>query len=478
MKHQTLLSEFRDLLTAVSRQIETSIAMDHLDIARISENLFCDLFRVLFDWKDLRNLNAEDKPNFPAIDLADDSQRLAVQVTATANMQKIKSTLDAFLRNGFEKRYDRLIVYILTKRQRKYNQRVVDKSTSGRLSFNVDRDILDYRSLARCASTAAPKRVRQGLQVLRAYVRGVPDGLADEDLDPPSKPAETLMPNLIEVFFPSTLYIADLLPDAVLASDRQSVRAALAMRDLKAPSDYEVRSRQIITFHDLGARDCPFASVIDPGTMTPVSPSEFYGLDHDHENAFKSLLRFLLQQRLYQHRVVWKHREKLFVFHPLDHADNERHVRWNPDGGRVWKVRTVFERKMNKKDPTRVFSVKHLAFAPQFLRVEESWHLSVTPEWFFSYGNEFSRSEFANQQLSAVKRMERESSVRNHFRFWAWWLDRCDDMFSAIDGPVLTYGAPVGLTGAPRLNEDDWEVLRETELDDLDPSTQPRLENL
>ena len=201
MKHHASLVEFQELLADVSRQVQTSVAMGHLDVAHISENLFCELFRALLGWDDLRNLNAKEKKNFPSIDLADNPKRLAVQVTATANMKKVRNTIEGFLRNGFDKDYDRLILYVLTERQRQYNQTVVDTLTNGRLQFSVERDILDYRALARGASTAPPKRLRKSLQVLRAYVRGVADGLAEEDFDPPPKPPETLMPNLLEVFF-------------------------------------------------------------------------------------------------------------------------------------------------------------------------------------------------------------------------------------------------------------------------------------
>ena len=349
MKHHASLVEFQELLADVSRQVQTSVAMGHLDVAHISENLFCELFRALLGWDDLRNLNTTEKKNFPSIDLADNPKRLAVQVTATANMKKVRNTIEGFLRYGFDKDYDRLILYVLTERQREYNQTVVDTLTNGRLQFSVERDILDYRALARGASTAPPKRLRKSLQVLRAYVRGVADGLAEEDFDPPSQPPETLMPNLLEVFFPPVLHLAHLIPEAASVKTRKGVRHALAVHGLRAPSDYEVSSGQIITFRDLGAFDGPFASIVDPGTVTSIPPADFFNVDHDHENTFKSLLRLLLQQRLYHRGVVWNHTHNLFVFHPLDPADNVRRIRWNPNGGRVSKVRKVFERKMQRE---------------------------------------------------------------------------------------------------------------------------------
>ena len=479
MQHHATLIEFKELLAKLCHEIETSVAMEHLDIAHVSEYLSCELFRILFEWHDLRNMNAEERRNYPSIDLASDSHRLAVQITATANIHKVKDTLHGFLRHGFDRRYDRLIVYVLTRRQRKYSQNTLKEVTKQRIDFDVDRDILDYRSVAQRASQVSPQRLTAAVRVLRQYMCTATGDASHEDLDPPSESSETLTSNLVPVAFPPTLYIADLLPDTG-ATTRKGLRAALAVHGLKAPSDYEVHSRQIITFRNLHAHDHAFVSVVDTGTVTPVSPPEFYAVSHDHENTFKSLLRLLLQQRLYKHRVIWKHEDNLFVFYPHDDADDLRRVQWSPGGGSLLKVRKVFERRMSTADPTKVSFVKHLAFSPQFLRVQGKWYLAITPDWFFSYGAAFRRSNFADDKLSRVKRMEKESSVRNHFRFWAWWLAQCDkvDMFAVVGDPVLKYDNPFGLVGATRLDEGDWEVIGETGSDEVSAGSGPLLEGL
>ena len=479
MQHHATLIEFRELLAKLSREIETSVAMEHLDIAHVSEYLFCELFRVLYGWHDLRNMNSDERRNYPSIDLASDSHRLAVQITATANVQKIKDTLHGFLRHGFDKRYDRLIVYILTRRQRKYGQNALKEAAKQRLDFDADRDVLDYRSVAQRASQVSPHKLADAVRVLRNYTHTAASDATHERFDPLSDSSETLTSNLVPVAFPQTLYIADLLPDSH-ATTRKGLRAALAVHELKAPSDYEVHSRQIITFRNLHTHDHPFVSVIDAGTVTPISPSEFYTVSQDHENTFKSLLRLLLQQRLYKHRVIWKHKDNLFVFYPRDDADDLRRVQWIPDGGSPLKVRKVFERRMSTADPTKVSFVKHLAFSPRFVPVHGQWHLSITPDWFFSYGAAFHRSKFADDLLSRTKRIEKESSVRNHFRFWAWWLAQCDkvDMFAVAGDPVLKYHDPLELAGASRLDEDDWEVISEAEPDEVSAGSAPLLEGL
>jgi len=76
--------------------------------------LFSKLF---FNLPDLKNLNAEEKRNFPAIDLADDKAAVGFQVTATSDSQKIKKSLETFIQKNLYEKYPRLIFYILTEKR-------------------------------------------------------------------------------------------------------------------------------------------------------------------------------------------------------------------------------------------------------------------------------------------------------------------------------------------------------------------------
>ena len=415
MRHQIVLTRFREALAQLTVETDSAVRMAQLDIAHISENLFCELLRTLYDWHCLRNLNADERPNFPAIDLADDSARLAVQITASPAFDKIRNTLVKFTRHGLHKRYDRLVIYVLSRRQDKYSQSNIDALTNGRFSFDAQRDILDYRSLAARAATLPPRRAAKALEVLVEYTRGVPAGFADEDFDPPAQPAETLRTNLVRVSFPTTLYVAEILPDVLSRGTRKALRDSLAHVGVKIPSDFEVRSRSLLTFRGLHDERGPFRSAIDPGTITPILPQEYYAVDEDRERTFKSLLRLVLQQRLYRHGVVWKHKENLFVFYPRRAGDSKRTERWT--GARRSAV-TVFHRKMKKKLPDEVLSCKHLAFRPQFVCIDNRWYLSITPDWYFSHGEDFCRSAFADERLTSIKKLEREQTIRNRFRFW------------------------------------------------------------
>ena len=120
----------------------------------------------------------------------------------------------------------------------------------------------------------------------------------------------------------------------------------------------------------------------------------------------------------------------------------------------------VFVRKMNKNDSSKILSVKHMAFSPQFVRLIDQWYISITPNWYFSYGDDYHRSGFSEKQLTGMKRLERNRSIYDQFRFWATWLSHCDDedLFAMTpqSAPMLTFGEILNLEGALFLDEERW----------------------
>ena len=215
MKHIEVVNEFREELARVSREVEVSSSMGHFDINKICEDLFCGLFKELYDYKGLRNLNEDEKLNYPGIDLADDGERIAIQVTSDRTIDKVKDSIEKFIKYDLHKKYDRLILYVLIKKQGSYTQSSIDRSCNGEVSFDGAKDILDFTDLASKAATVKPRVLNESVKLLNAYTRGCDVGLAEKDFDPPSSPSEILTTNLVELYFPQTLYIADLIPEAL-----------------------------------------------------------------------------------------------------------------------------------------------------------------------------------------------------------------------------------------------------------------------
>ena len=117
------------------------------DINRLAENILIPLFSEVFNYSNLKNLNKTEKPNFPGIDLGDKVARVAFQITASSDNDKVKDTLQKFVSYGLYNQYDRLIIYILTEKQKTYSGSGFEEIIQGKFIFNKDKDILDYRDV-------------------------------------------------------------------------------------------------------------------------------------------------------------------------------------------------------------------------------------------------------------------------------------------------------------------------------------------
>jgi len=464
MKQLELANRLREGLARHASEVEASAAAKHFDVSVISENLVLGLLKALLDLKNLRNLNAAEKVNFAGLDLIDDIARVGVQVTATPTLEKIKETIATCKRHGIDARIDRLIIYVLTRRQDSYSQRAIDNLKSS-VSFSVKRDVLDFRSLSSIAGTADPIQLSAAVEVLESYTKGVPSSLDVTKFDPPSGPGEDVSVNLLELYVPSRIYVADLIDQAKFTGgrrkgQRQAVRRFANELGVRLPSDYMVSEGRLITFHALDQANHPFVKLVDPGTVTPLESQEFWTIDIDHEMVFKGLLRFSVQQKLYKHSVRWFNEEGIFAFLPKDNPDL-RQESWT---GKVRATRSVFVRKLNRKDETKTFICKHLAFAVDFMITASGWHVALAPDWYFSYGEDFRKSLYADKSLAWLKRKETNRIVFDHFRFLSEWLKELDqsDLFDSgpQSAPTVTFGDVVVLPGHPRLEDDAWLPVR------------------
>lgn len=476
MKHIELLNSFREHVSQLVAEVEAAVAMGHFDINKISEDVYCGVISNLYGLDNLRNLNAEEKKNFPGIDLADETHRVGIQVTSDASLDKVKSTLASIREHKLYKKFDRFIIYVITRRQASYSQPAADKICDDLFPFDTKHDIIDFRELSTRAATAEPRKLQAAVEHIMSYRRGVGVGLADEDFDPPAAPPERVGTNLVEVFFPGDLYVAEVVTEAITTDKGKKVKnQRKGLREFadselgkKLPSAYEVLGGRIITFHNIDARKHPFIGLIEQDTVECFSPKDFYLIDDDHERVFKSLLRLLLQQKLFPHRVMWQHLEHKFIFLPLRDDDNKRSESWT---GKKTSSRMVYERKYNRNNPEKILSTRHLAFGVEFVRTGDAWFIAITPDWLFSFGNDYRRSHFGEKLLSGLKRMENNRAVYDQVRFLAAWLESVDreDLF-ATDGPsapTLTFSELIVAEGGRHLNEALWAPLETPDEDAL-----------
>lgn len=98
-------------LSILRVSVELHNSLNHQDINVASENFFRDFLNLAFGYH-LKNINIVQK-NAQAIDLGDSDARIAIQVTSSTGLAKVKHTHNGFVKGGLDSTYDRLVVLVI-----------------------------------------------------------------------------------------------------------------------------------------------------------------------------------------------------------------------------------------------------------------------------------------------------------------------------------------------------------------------------
>ena len=112
-RSRELIDSIVEVLSILSRKIETLNSMNLTDLSVCSENLFRGILNLVEDLK-LKNINIEE-PNATSVDLGDKTKRFAIQVTATGSATKVRNTFSKFIKKKLHQKYDRLVVLAIGK---------------------------------------------------------------------------------------------------------------------------------------------------------------------------------------------------------------------------------------------------------------------------------------------------------------------------------------------------------------------------
>ena len=163
MNKEVYLKNIAENLALLSREVSILNAVNLYDINIIAEDFFPGLLNLIYGYE-LKNANHLEK-NAPAIDLIDQKNRIAVQVTSDNSSTKIEDTIEEFNKSQAYHLYDRLVVLILTQKK-KYSSNF---DTQGLFSFEKARDIWDVEKLI--------KDIRE---LETAQIKNVSDYLSEE----------------------------------------------------------------------------------------------------------------------------------------------------------------------------------------------------------------------------------------------------------------------------------------------------------
>lgn len=142
IKQEQYIKEVLRLLSILAEYLDTAGKLNLNDGSVISENLCEKLMNMVYGYE-LKNINLV-RQNEAVIDLYDSGNRIAVQVTSNRKLGKVKSCLNAFMEKELYKKYDKLYIYILTKKQNSYSVAPVSKDG---FSFHCKTHIIDKSDL-------------------------------------------------------------------------------------------------------------------------------------------------------------------------------------------------------------------------------------------------------------------------------------------------------------------------------------------
>lgn len=141
--------------------------MSRTDINKVAETILIPLLAEVYGYTELKNLNSSEYPNYPAIDLGDETARVAFQITSTSGREKINKTLRKFVEHELYEKYDKLIIYILTEKPDS-SGKGYEEIIQGKFTFDKDKDIWDYRDILREVANFQIDKARKVESILEA----------------------------------------------------------------------------------------------------------------------------------------------------------------------------------------------------------------------------------------------------------------------------------------------------------------------
>jgi hypothetical protein len=166
MNRSDLIKGITHYLSVLRVQVELLNSLNLQDINVHAENFFRDLLNLALGYN-LMNINIVEK-NARAIDLGDEVERIAIQVTSTSDLGKIKHTHDGFVKGGLDSKYDRLVVLIIGEKQA---YRVASLGGNGVFNLSLEDDVWGLTDLIRKVSDLRLAKLERCRDFLRAELR-------------------------------------------------------------------------------------------------------------------------------------------------------------------------------------------------------------------------------------------------------------------------------------------------------------------
>jgi hypothetical protein len=254
---------------------------------------------------------------------------------------------------------------------------------------------------------------------------------------------EDLLLNLVPISFGPTLYWAP----TTIATDKE-FGTALREVDPKGPSEWIVRSKAVLSFHNLDT--WPWNKLCQPEAMEEFGSDEWaFSDDEDRQRDFVALLNRAMNQ--FVRPELWHDKEDgTFFFTRPWKRDN---LKYRYRSLKSFVARDVVKKYGKRRDdPTQPAYWRHSAFLHRFLSLGGEWFAEITPTYHFTDDGK-NPDKWSGERLKKIKELENNAAVMGQFVMWRHFLtshgagdlyaDRYPFLsFSQADSLALEVGVP------------------------------------
>ncbi|RYE58732.1 MAG: hypothetical protein EOP48_02910 [Sphingobacteriales bacterium] len=476
MRRKQIIDKISTYISRFVVEVKSFNAISAYDINIHAESALIPILDLVYDLE-LVNANSLGNKNHPAIDLFDEKNRIAFQISSTNTLEKVKTTIDRFAYNEFQKRFDRLFIYILTEKQKSYSQAALSDVIPNGFEFDVEKNIIDFTDIMDRINSI------QSLERLEQLGRLFEHEFSDTQIKQREKKFKTgylknepekLYLNILPLELPEKLFIADIAIDDDEALDRMNeslrnrgkrpVRSATTAKLLRQCltddefylSDFVERKGQLITFRDLTNKHEPLRRYVDLGTITDIQSDLFFESNDDDKRTFVHLLRQTFIEFSKTKGLEWMKKKKLLRFRNNREMPNLKKMKWK---GKKEATKTVIFEMMSKKNEegnSHIICYRSMAFKLSFSNICGKWFVVINPTWSFTNPGGYHPSRFEEDYLSGLKRQETNEAVYYQYRFFGYYLSYFDLFTEAEKYPYLSVGRFTPLNIIPKIEDSKW----------------------
>jgi hypothetical protein len=431
LNRKNKIDRIAQLIARFRAEVETLNSQNLYDINIHAENVIIPILNYVYGLS-LKNANLEEK-NYSAIDLIDYENRVAIQVTSTANSEKVKHTLEQYKKHKQRDEFDSLLIYIITKKQKTYSDKKFDEIINDEFEFDSSENILDFENLlTEVNSWISLPKIQEVLELFEQEFTEQKIEYRQNVLENKDKLiTETLYPNLLEIELPEKVYVGTIgvNRDEIItkswetkyklkksAPERSVLNRAFEHYGIPYSRDWHVFEKKILSFKPLDNSSEPLNNLVEIGSVEEFNLDEFASSGYKYELALSRLIDNTIQELTYKKDIQWLRKERMFRFRPPK-LIRSRKVSWK---NKKKATRTVVAEVWNK-DRTQITHFQQLSFKVQSFLSESTWFLAVTPTWSYTYDG-YRTHKFESDLITNKKKLESNNAVYQHFMFISYCL--------------------------------------------------------